>query len=61
MSLQNTAMVYIDDIECRWEWWRYYARLRRQWEDNESRNIQLARRHANCSRQRQQTLGGDHI
>ena len=40
---------------------RYYARLRSQREDNESRNIQLARRCANYSRKRQQTLGGDHI
>ena len=31
------------------------------WEDNERRNIRLARCHANYSRQRQQTLGGDHI
>ena len=31
------------------------------WEDNESKNIRLARRYANYSRQRQQTLGGDHI
>ena len=51
----------IDDIErCR-EWCSYYAHLRRQREDNESRNIRLARRRANYSRQRQQTLGGDHI
>ena len=35
--------------------------MRRQREDNESRNIRLARRRANYSRQRQQTLGGDHI
>ena len=31
------------------------------WECNESRNIRLARRHANYTRQRQQTLGGDQI
>ena len=31
------------------------------WEDNESKNIWLARCCANYSRQRQQTLGGDHI
>ena len=31
------------------------------WEDNESRNIRLARRRANYSRQRQQALGGNHI
>ena len=61
MSSQNTAMVNTDDIERRRERWRYYARLRRQREDNESRNIRLARRRANYSRQRQQTLGGDHI
>ena len=61
MSSQNTAMVNIDDIERRRERWRYYARLRRQQEDNESRNIRLARRRANYSRQRQQTLDGDHI
>ena len=35
--------------------------MRRQREDNESRNIRLARRHANYSRQRQQALGGDQI
>ena len=35
--------------------------MRRQREDNESRNIRLARRRANYSRQRQQTLDGDHI
>ena len=61
MSSQNTAMVNTDDIERRRERWRYYARLRRQREDNESRNIRLGRRRANYSRQRQQTLGGDHI
>ena len=61
MSSQNTVMVNIDDIERRRERWRYYARLRRQREDNESRNIRLARRRANYSRQRQQTLDGDHI
>ena len=61
MNSQNTAMVNTDDIErCR-EWWRYYARLRRQREENESKNIWLARRRTNYSRQRQQTLGGDHI
>ena len=61
MSSQNTAMVNTDDIEhCR-ERWRYYARLRRQGEDNETKNIWLARHRANYSRQRQQTLGGDHI
>ena len=54
-------MVNIDDIERRREQWRYYARLRRQWEDNESKNIRLARCRANYSRQRQQTLGSDHI
>ena len=61
MSSQNTVMVNTDDIERRRERWRYYARLRRQREDNESRNIRLARRRANYSRQRQQTLDGDHI
>ena len=35
--------------------------MRRRREDNESKNIQLARHRANYSRQRQQTLGGDHI
>ena len=60
MSSQNTAMVNTDDIERRRERWRYYACLRRQREDNESRKIRLARRCANYSRQRQQTLGGDH-
>ncbi|XP_075636671.1 uncharacterized protein LOC142608899 [Castanea sativa] len=54
-------MVDTDDIECRREQWRYYARLRIQREDNESRNIRLARCRANYGRQRQQTLGGDHI
>ena len=52
MSLQNIVMVNINDIERRREQWRYYARLRRQREDNESRNIRLARRRANYSRQR---------
>ena len=61
MSSQNTAMVNTDDIERRWEQWKYYARLRSQQEDNESRNIRLARRRANYSRQRQQTLSGDQI
>ena len=61
MSSQNTAMVNTDDIKHRQERWKYYACLRIQWEDNESRNIQLARCHANYSRQRQQTLDGDHI
>ena len=61
MSSQNTSAANTDDIERRREQWRYYARLRRQREDNESRNIRLARRRANYSRQRQQTLGGDHI
>ena len=61
MSLQNTAMVNTDDIERCWEWWKYYACLRSQQEDNESRNIRLARRRANYSRQRQQTLSGDQI
>ena len=61
MSSQNTAMVNTDDIERRREWWRYYARLRRQQEDNESRNIRSASHCAHYSRQRQQILGGDHI
>ena len=61
MSSQNTAMVNTNDIEHHRQRWRYYARLRRQREDNESRNIQLARCRANYSRKRQQTLGGDHI
>ena len=39
MSSQNTAMGNTDDIERHREQWRYYARLRRQREDNESRNI----------------------
>ena len=61
MSLQNTAMVNTDDIERCWERWKYYACLRSQQEGNESRNIRLARRRANYSRQRQQTLSGDQI
>ena len=61
MILQNTAMVNTDDIEHCWEWWGYYACLRRQWEDNECRNIRMARRLANYSRQRHQTLGDGHI
>ena len=61
MSSQNTSRVNTDDIERRREQWRYYARLRRQREDNESKNIRLARCRANYSRQRQQTLGSDHI
>ena len=61
MSSQNTTMVNTDDIERHRERWRYYARLRRQREDNESKNIRLARCRANYSRQRQQTLGSDHI
>ena len=61
MSSQNTAMVNTDDIERCWEQWKYYACLRSQQEDNESRNIRLARRRANYSRQRQQTLSGDQI
>ena len=61
MSSQNTMMVNTDDIECRRERWRYYTRLRRQRDDNESRNIRMEKRRANYSRQRQQTLGGDHI
>ena len=35
--------------------------MRRQREDNESKNIQLASHRAHYSRQRQQILGGDHI
>ena len=61
MSSQNTEIVNTDDIERCQERWRYYAHLRRQREDNETRNIWLARRRANYSRQRQQTLDGDHI
>ena len=61
MSLQNTVMVNTDDIEHHRERWRYYAYLRRLREDNECKNIWLARHHANYSRQRQQTLGGGHI
>ena len=61
MSLQNTTIVNIDDIEHHWKWWRYYAHLTIQREDNESRNIWLERCCANHSRQRQQPLGGDHI
>ena len=53
-------MVNTDGVECR-ERWRYYASLRRQKEDNERKNIWLARRCANYSRRRQQTLGGNHI
>ena len=61
MSSQNTTMVNTDDIERHRERWRYYARLRRQREDNESKNIRLASHRAHYSRQRQQILGGDHI
>ena len=61
MSSQNTTMVNTDDIERHRERWRYYAHLRRQREDNESRNIRLASHRAHYSRQRQQILGGDHI
>ena len=61
MSSQNTPKLNTKDKEHHRQRWRYYARLRRQREDNESRNIQLARRRANYSRQRQQTLGSDHI
>ena len=61
MSLKNTVMVHTDDIEhCR-EQWRYYACLRRQREDNESKNIRLATHRANYSIQRQQTLGGEYV
>ena len=61
MSLENTVMTHTDDIERHLERWRYYACLRRQREDNESKNIQLARGRANYSIQRQQTLGGENV
>ena len=61
MSSQNTAMVNTDDIEHRRERWRYYARLRRQREDNETKNIWLARHFVPITQDKQQTLGGDHI
>ena len=61
MSLKNTAMARIDEIECCREQWRYYARLRRQREDNEGKNIRLARHRANYSIQSQQTLGGEYV
>ena len=61
MSSPNIAMVNIDDIEhCR-ERWRYYACLRRQGEDNETKNIWLARHIVPITQDKQQTLGGDHI
>ena len=61
MSLKNTAMARIDEIECCREQWRYYACLRRQREDNEGKNIRLARHRANYSIQSQQTLGGEYV
>ena len=61
MSLENTLMTHTDNIECRLKRWRYYACLRRQREDNESKNIQLARCRANYSIQRHQTLGGEYV
>jgi len=61
MSSQNTAMVNADDIEHRRERWRYYTRLRRQREDNETKNIRLARHIMPITQDKQQTLGGNHI
>ena len=61
MSLKNIAMARIDEIEFCQEQWRYYARLRRQREDNEGKNIRLARHRANYSIQIQQTLGGEYV
>ena len=59
MSLENTPMTHTNDVErCR-ELWRYYDRRSIQIEDNESKQIRLARRRANYARRRQQTLGGD--
>ena len=59
MSLENTPMTHTNDVERRWQLQRYYDRHSRQIEDNESRQIWLARRRANYARRRQQTLGGD--
>ena len=52
-------MTHTNDLERRWELRRYYDRRSRQIEDNESRQIWLARRRANYARRRQQTWGGD--
>ena len=38
-----------------------YAQLRREREGNDQKEERLARHRANYARQRQQTLGGDHI
>ena len=59
MSLENAPITHTDDLERRRELQRYYDWRSRQIEDNESRQIQLARRRANNARWRQQTLGGD--
>ena len=59
MSSENTPITHTNDVERRRELQRYYDRCSRQIEDNESRQIRLARHRANYERQRQQTLGGD--
>ena len=52
-------LTHTSDVERRQELQRYYDRRSRQIEDDESRQIWLARRRANYARQKQQTLGGD--
>ena len=59
MSSENTPITHTNDVERRRELQRYYDRCSRQIEDNESKQIRLARRRANYARRRQQTLGGD--
>ena len=59
MSSKNTPMTHTNDIDRRRELRRYYDRRSIQIEDNENRQIRLARRCANYARRRQQTLGGD--
>ena len=59
MSSENKPMTHTNDIERHRELRSYYDRRSRQIEDNESRQIRLARRRANYARRRQQTLGGD--
>ena len=52
MSLENTPMTHTNDVERRRQLQRYYDRHSRQIEDNEIRQIRLARRHANYARRR---------
>ena len=59
MSSENTPITHTNDVERHRELQRYYDRCSRQIEDNESRQIRLARHRANYERRRQQTLGGD--